>query len=125
LQRPEATGYGVIYFAEHVLHDCGETIKGKTCVISGSGNVALFAAKKLIELEAKVLTLSDSDGTIVEPDGLNMEQWEFIYRLKMEKRKRLSEYKEHSKSAEYHEKARPWGIVKAEIAIRNINLMLF
>ena len=93
LIRPEATGYGDVYFAENMLAKRGETFEGKKCVISGSGNVATYAAEKLIQLGAKVLTLSDRSGTIVVKDGINQDLLETVMNLKNVKRGELSEIK--------------------------------
>jgi glutamate dehydrogenase/leucine dehydrogenase len=89
LIRTEATGYGVVYFMEKMLNFKGESVKGKSAVISGSGNVAQFTAEKLIELGAKVVTLSDSSGMIYDPDGVDEEKLEFVKELKSVKRGRL------------------------------------
>lgn len=91
LVRPEATGYGCVYFAEQMLKQRQMEIAGKRVCVSGSGNVAQFAARKLIELKAKVISLSDSGGTLHCDAGFNLEQWEAIYTLKTEQRGRLAE----------------------------------
>src|SRR3989339_389242 len=101
LIRPEATGYGCVYFASEMLKEEGSSMKGKTCLISGSGNVALFAAEKVIQLGGKVITLSDSSGYIYEKDGINQEKLEFLKTLKFVKRERISEYVKEYKEAEY------------------------
>ncbi|MDZ4838579.1 MAG: NADP-specific glutamate dehydrogenase [Bacteroidota bacterium] len=101
LIRPEATGYGVIYFANEMLQAKGDEFKGKKCIISGSGNVAQYAAQKLIELGAVVLTMSDSDGYIYDEQGINTEKLAYIMKLKNEDRGRISEYVEHYKSATF------------------------
>lgn len=90
--RPEATGYGVVYFAAEMLATQNETFKGKTCLVSGSGNVAQHTAEKIIELGGKVLTLSDSSGYIYDPEGIDKQKLEFVKRLKNIKRGRIREY---------------------------------
>ncbi|OGF27465.1 glutamate dehydrogenase [Candidatus Falkowbacteria bacterium RIFOXYB2_FULL_34_18] len=94
LIRPEATGYGCIYFAEEMLKTRKKSIKGKTCLISGSGNVAFFAAEKIIELGGKVVTFSDSSGYVYDGDGFTKEKLEFVKNLKFVRRGRISEYAE-------------------------------
>ena len=90
LIRPEATGYGTVYFAENMLNHVSNTIKGKTVVISGSGNVAQYAAEKCLQLSAKVISMSDSSGTIYDKDGIDSEKLNFIMNLKNVKRGRIS-----------------------------------
>ncbi|MCT7904256.1 MAG: NADP-specific glutamate dehydrogenase [Candidatus Ornithobacterium hominis] len=116
LIRPEATGYGVIYFVQNMLERIGESIDGKSFVISGSGNVAQFAAEKAIELGGKVLTLSDSSGYIYDENGIDEEKLEFIKQLKNEKRGRIKEYTEQYNDAQYFEDEKPWG-QKCDIAL--------
>ncbi len=116
LIRPEATGYGATYFLQEMLADRGEGIKGKTVLISGSGNVAQFATEKVIELGGKVVTLSDSNGFIYDPAGIDKEKLEYVKWLKNEKRGRIREYAEKFPGVEYYEGKRPWG-VKADIAM--------
>ncbi len=106
LLRPEATGYGLVYFAADMLHTKGDSLKGKTCLVSGSGNVSQFAIEKLLELAAKVITFSDSDGFIYDKDGITYEKLAYLKWLKNEKRGRVSEYAEKYPSAEYHPVAR-------------------
>ena len=108
--RPEATGYGCVYFMNEMLKANGQKIKGKKAVISGSGNVAQFTAEKLIELGVTVLTMSDSSGTIYDADGIDTEKLEFIKDLKNEKRGRISEYKDIYSNAQFLEGERPWKI---------------
>ena len=108
--RPEATGYGTVYFAQSMLETKGETIEGKTVVISGSGNVAQFAAEKVLQLGGKVLTLSDSAGYIYDADGIDFEKLAFIKELKNVKRGRISEYVATYPKATYHEGERPLGV---------------
>jgi glutamate dehydrogenase (NADP+) len=107
--RMEATGYGVVYFAGDMLDRLGDGIDGKRCVISGSGNVALYAAEKARQLGGTVVTLSDSDGTIHDPDGIDEEKLAWVVDLKMNRRGRLKEYAEHF-GAEYLEGQKPWGV---------------
>ncbi len=106
--RKEATGWGCVYFCDDMLKHHGHDIAGKRVAVSGSGNVALYGAQKLINKGAKVVTLSDSGGFIHAPDGLDLEQWEEIRELKEENRGRLSNYE--STGVEYYAKARPWSI---------------
>lgn len=110
LIRPEATGYGTVYFAQNMLETKKESFKGKTVVISGSGNVAQYAAEKAIELGAKVLTLSDSSGYIHDKAGIDTEKLAFVMELKNVKRARISEYVSKYPSATFHAGARPWSI---------------
>ena len=114
LIRPEATGYGVVYFAQEMLATRGETLQGKTVVVSGAGNVAQYTVEKCIEVGAKVVTMSDSDGFIYDPDGIDTEKLAFVMELKNERRGRISEYAEKF-GCEYFEGERPWGI-KCDVA---------
>lgn len=116
LMRPEATGYGNVYFAKNMLSTRGENFKGKTVVVSGSGNVAQYAAEKATEFGGKVITMSDSDGYIYDKEGINEEKLAFIMDIKNVKRGRISEYIDKFPSAIYHEGKRPWG-EKCEIAL--------
>ncbi|WP_298763164.1 NADP-specific glutamate dehydrogenase [uncultured Polaribacter sp.] len=116
LIRPEATGYGTVYFAENMLKTKDDSFEGKTIVISGSGNVAQFAAEKAIELGAKVLTLSDSGGYILDEDGIDTEKLEFVMDLKNNKRGRISAYVSKYPDAKYFKGERPW-FVKCDIAL--------
>jgi glutamate dehydrogenase (NADP+) len=109
LIRPEATGYGNVYFAEQMLKTKGESFDGKTVVISGSGNVAQYACEKATELGAKVLTLSDSSGYIYDPAGIDAEKLAFVMELKNVKRGRIKAYADHF-ACEFHEGARPWSV---------------
>jgi glutamate dehydrogenase/leucine dehydrogenase len=115
LIRPEATGYGCVYFVEEML---GNKLgfRGKTVVISGSGNVAQYAAEKVRQLGGKVVTLSDSDGFIYDKNGINEEKLAWIMELKNEKRGRIKEYLSAFKGAEYHSGKTPWA-VKCDIAL--------
>ncbi len=110
LIRPEATGYGTVYFAQSMLKTQGQSFKGKTVVISGSGNVAQFAAEKAMEFGGKVVTLSDSGGFIYDAEGLNKEKLAYVMELKNVKRGRIKEYADKYPSAIFTEGARPWGI---------------
>ena len=114
--RKEATGYGCVYFCEHVLKQHGELLEGKSVCLSGSGNVALYAAEKLLYKKAKVLTLSDSDGFAHIGDGMTEEQLEFVKDLKENRRGRISEFADKYDGVEFHPGARPWG-VKCDIAM--------
>ena len=116
LIRPEATGYGNVYFAEKMLETKGDSFKGKNVVISGSGNVAQYAAEKVIQLGGKVLTLSDSGGYIYDSKGIDKDKLAFVMQLKNEKRGRISEYLDKYPDAEYHEGKTPWD-VKCEVAL--------
>ena len=109
LIRPEATGYGLIYFADAMLKTAGDTFAGKTCVVSGSGNVAQFAVQKLQQLGAKVVTLSDSNGYVYDPDGIDEEKLAYVMELKNVKRGRISEYATKYPTAKYVPDAKPWG----------------
>lgn len=115
LIRPEATGYGAVYFAREMLKTRKDSIEGKTVVISGSGNVAQFAAEKVIELGGKVVTLSDSNGSIYDPEGINREKLDYVMELKNVHRGRIREYAEKF-NVQYFEKERPWK-VKCDIAL--------
>ena len=109
LIRPEATGYGCVYFAEEMLNTKDESFKGKTVAISGSGNVAQYAAEKVNDLGGKVVTLSDSSGTVYDKDGINAEKLAFVMDLKNVKRGRIKEYADKF-NTEFHEGERPWKI---------------
>lgn len=109
LIRPEATGYGTVYFAEEMLKTRGESFEGKVCTVSGSGNVAQYTVEKLNELGAKVVTLSDSTGAIHDPEGVTPEKLAWVIELKNVKRGRISAYAEEFK-CEYHEGRTPWFI---------------
>ena len=110
LLRTEATGYGVCYFAQEMLATRGESFEGKTVVVSGAGNVAQYAAKKAMALGAKVVTLSDSDGFIYDPDGLDEEKHKFVLELKNIRRGRIKEYVTKYPNAQYFPGERPWRI---------------
>lgn len=115
LIRPEATGYGQVYFAEEMLNARGDSMKGKICTVSGSGNVAQFATQKATMLGAKVVTLSDSAGFIYDPNGIDEEKLAYVMQLKNVKRGRIKEYAEKY-GCEYYEGKRPWGI-KCDVAL--------
>ncbi|MBI5355432.1 MAG: NADP-specific glutamate dehydrogenase [Candidatus Aenigmarchaeota archaeon] len=115
LIRPEATGYGCVYFCTEMLKTKGDSFKGKTVSISGSGNVAQYAAEKAIQLGAKVITLSDSDGTIHVPSGLTKQNWDFVMELKNVKRGRIEECTD-AFDCEFHKNEKPWKF-DADIAL--------
>jgi glutamate dehydrogenase (NADP+) len=114
LIRPEATGYGCVYFVQEMLKTRGETFKGKVCVVSGSGNVAQYTAQKLISLGAKVVTMSDSDGFIHDESGIDAKELQCIFELKNTRRGRIKECVSDFK-CKYYEKKNPWSI-KCDIA---------
>ena len=114
--RPEATGYGTCYFAAAMLATKGDSYEGKTVTISGSGNVAQFAAQKVLQLGGKVLTLSDSNGFIYDPDGIDAEKLAYVMQLKNVFRGRIKEYVQQYPTAQYFEGQRPWSI-KCDIAM--------
>jgi len=109
LIRPEATGYGCVYFAQEMMKLSGKNMKGKICTVSGSGNVAQYTVEKLNELGAKVVTLSDSSGTIYDPDGIDSEKLAYVMELKNVKRGRIKEYAEKY-GITYEAGKRPWHI---------------
>lgn len=109
LIRPEATGYGLVYFTKEMLATKGETLKGKNCILSGSGNVAQYAAYKLMQYGAKVVTLSDSDGFVYDKEGLDLEKWNYVMDLKNKKRGRILEFAEKFK-LEFYQGQRPWEV---------------
>jgi glutamate dehydrogenase (NADP+) len=110
LIRPEATGYGCVYFAKEMLNTKAQDFKGKTCVVSGSGNVAQYTVEKLNELGAKVLTLSDSSGFIYDKEGINAEKLAWVMEIKNVQRGRISDYLKKYPTAEFHEGKRPWSV---------------
>ena len=116
LIRPEATGYGAVYFAEEMLKTKGQSFEGKKVAVSGSGNVAQYATEKVNQLGGKVITLSDSSGFIVDEEGISGEKWEFVMELKNIRRGRIKEYAEKFKSATYHEGIGVWK-VKCDVAL--------
>lgn len=109
LIRPEATGYGCVYFVEEMLKTRGMELKGKRCLVSGSGNVAQYTAEKLIQMGAKVLTLSDSSGFIYDKDGISEEKLNWIMELKNSRRGRIEEYTKKF-GGEYHAGKKPWAV---------------
>ncbi|MEE4000125.1 NADP-specific glutamate dehydrogenase [Tenacibaculum sp. FZY0031] len=116
LIRPEATGYGDVYFAENMLKTKGDSFEGKTVVVSGSGNVAQYATEKATQLGAKVVTLSDSSGYIYDEEGIDAEKLAFVQELKNVKRGRIHEYVEKYPSAKFFKGERPWG-TKCDVAL--------
>jgi len=114
LVRTEATGYGAVYFMKNMLAVRGDSVDGKTAVVSGSGNVATYCIEKLTQLGAKVVTASDSGGFIHDPNGIDAEKLQWIKDLKEQRRGRISEYAEHF-GVQYHEGKRPWS-VKCDLA---------
>ncbi|PKO15987.1 NADP-specific glutamate dehydrogenase [candidate division BRC1 bacterium HGW-BRC1-1] len=110
LIRPEATGYGLTYFTEEMLATRGESIEGKTCTVSGSGNVAQYTVERVNEFGGKCITLSDSGGTILDRDGIDAEKLAYVMELKNERRGRIAEYAAQFPGSEYFEGKRPWGI---------------
>jgi len=115
LIRTEATGYGCVYFAEEMLKTRGDSIEGKVCTVSGSGNVAQYTVEKLIQLGAKPVTLSDSNGYIYDPDGIDEEKLEFVKELKNVRRGRIREYAKEFDCEYFEAGRRPWE-VKCDIA---------
>ncbi|MHC5053954.1 MAG: NADP-specific glutamate dehydrogenase [Planctomycetota bacterium] len=115
LIRPEATGYGATYFAQEMLATRGDSLKGKTVTVSGSGNVAQYTVEKVNELGGKVVTLSDSNGSVYDKDGVDAEKLAWVMDLKNVRRGRIKEYAEKFSGAEYREGKRPWD-VKCDVA---------
>lgn len=107
--RTEATGYGLVYFMKEMLAQIDEKLEGKTCVVSGSGNVAQFAVDKLLQMGAKVVSISDSDGTIYDKEGINQEKLDWIKKLKNERKGRIKEYVDEY-DAKYMKGKTPWSI---------------
>jgi glutamate dehydrogenase (NADP+) len=101
LIRPEATGYGCVYFAQEMLKTRKDTLEGKTCLVSGSGNVSQYTIEKLLDLGAKVIAISDSNGIIHDPEGINREKLAWVLELKNVRRGRIKEYADHFKTAKY------------------------
>lgn len=110
LIRPEATGYGAVYFAQEMLGTRDDSLANKICTVSGSGNVAQYTVEKLLELGGKAVSLSDSGGTIHDPDGIDAEKLAFVMELKNIRRGRIQEYTERYSTAEYRPGERPWSI---------------
>ncbi|HZO16336.1 MAG TPA: glutamate dehydrogenase, partial [Polyangiaceae bacterium] len=115
LIRPEATGYGSVYFAQEMLSTRGRELRGTVATVSGSGNVAQFTAEKLLELGAKVVTVSDSGGTVVDEDGIDQEKLAYVKDLKNVRRGRIREYLTKYPRAKFIEGKRPWS-VKCDLA---------
>ena len=113
LVRTQATGYGLLYFTEAMLKKNGHDLKGKTCAISGAGNVAIYAAEKAYQLGAKPVTMSDSTGWVYDPEGIDLDA---VKEIKEVNRARLSEYKKYRPNAEYHEGKGVWS-VKCDVAL--------
>ena len=116
LIRPEATGYGTVYFAAEMLKTKGDDFSGKVVSISGSGNVAQFACEKATQLGAKVVTMSDSKGFIYDPSGIDEEKLAWIMDLKNNRRGRIKEYADHFDGVTFHENEKPWS-VKVDVAL--------
>ncbi len=116
LIRPEATGYGLVYFVDEMLKNKGETFKGKVCTVSGIGNVGQYTIEKINELGGKVVTMADSTGFVYDKDGITPEKLEWVKDLIQVKRGRIKEYVKQYKGAEYFEGKKPW-IVKCDIAL--------
>ncbi|TWU21889.1 NADP-specific glutamate dehydrogenase [Bythopirellula polymerisocia] len=114
--RTEATGWGCVYFLERMLQNVDEELVGKRVAVSGSGNVALYAAEKAIEKGAKVISLSDSNGTVEIDSGLDRQQLEFVKELKEKRRGRISEFANEYKGVKFHKGVSPWGL-KCDIAL--------
>ncbi len=117
LIRPQATGYGNVYFASEMLATRGMSFEGKTVLVSGSGNVAQYAIEKAFQLGAKVISASDSNGSIIDEEGFTAEKIAFLKELKNVRRGRIKEYADAFPSAKYYEGKRPWGLAKCDIAL--------
>ena len=117
LIRPEATGFGCVYFASEMLATRGKDFAGRKVLVSGSGNVAQYACKKATQLGAKVLSLSDSNGTILDMDGIDDEKFAFVQELKNVRRGRISEYAKAFPKAQYFEGKRPWQLTGCDVAL--------
>lgn len=115
LVRPEATGYGCVYFAEEMLKTRGLSFEGLTVALSGSGNVSQYAIEKVNQMGGRVITASDSSGFILDPEGIRGDRWEFLMHLKNVKRGRIKEYADQF-HCQFHEGQRPWG-ARAEVAL--------
>ena len=115
--RPEATGYGCVYFAQEMLKTRNMDMAGKKVLISGSGNVAQYAAQKAFMLGAKVLSLSDSNGSVIDPDGIDEEKFAYVQELKNVRRGRIAEYVQKFPRATYYENRRPWQLTACDIAL--------
>ncbi|MFB0917305.1 MAG: NADP-specific glutamate dehydrogenase, partial [Collinsella sp.] len=117
LARTEATGYGLAYFVDEYLKSRGDSFEGKNVVVHGSGNVAIYAVQKVSQLGGKVLSLSDSNGTIIDEDGIDAEKLAFVQELKNVRRGRIAEYVKQYPTAKYYEGKRPWTLAKCDIAM--------
>jgi glutamate dehydrogenase (NADP+) len=117
LVRPQATGYGAVYFAQEMLKTRGESVEGKRVAVSGSGNVAQYAAQKVSQLGGTVISLSDSNGSIIDEDGISGEKWQYILELKNIRRGRIREYADKFKGAKYYDGKRPWTLAKVDVAL--------
>ena len=117
LIRPEATGYGSTYFAEEMLKTRGAGFDGKSVLVSGSGNVAQYSVEKVNQLGGKAISLSDSAGTMIDPDGIDAEKLQYVMELKNVRRGRIKEYADKYPTAKYYEGKRPWGLAQAEVAL--------
>jgi glutamate dehydrogenase (NADP+) len=116
LIRTEATGYGVVYYLENMLRHVGNSLEGKTAVVSGSGNVATHAVEKILHLGGKPVTLSDSGGFVHDPEGFTQGKLDWVKELKTVRRGRISEYADEYRGATYHADERPWG-VECDVAV--------
>jgi glutamate dehydrogenase (NADP+) len=110
LIRPEATGYGAVYFAQNMLDSRGDTMEGKVCAVSGSGNVAQYTVEKVNQLGGKCVSMSDSNGTIYDPAGICAEKLAYVMELKNLRRGRIRDYADKFSGVEYREGERPWNI---------------
>jgi glutamate dehydrogenase (NADP+) len=117
LIRPEATGYGNVYFAQEMLKTRGLSFEGRRVAVSGSGNVAQYSVEKVNQLGGKVVTLSDSNGSIVDEEGINEDKWRYLMELKNLRRGRIREYADRFKKARYVEGERPWRLTGVDIAL--------
>jgi glutamate dehydrogenase (NADP+) len=117
LIRPEATGYGNVYFAQEMLKTRGLAFEGRRVAVSGSGNVAQYSVQKVNQLGGKVVTLSDSNGSIVDEEGINEEKWRYIMELKNLRRGRIREYADKFKKARYVDGERPWRLTRVDVAL--------
>jgi glutamate dehydrogenase (NADP+) len=117
LIRPEATGYGAVYYLEEMMHDNNTAMKDKVILVSGSGNVAQYACEKITQLGAKCMTLSDSDGTVVEPAGFTAAQLAIMMDIKNVKRGRCADYTKESTTAKYFEGKRPWEVYEGHVDV--------
>lgn len=117
LIRPEATGYGCTYFADEMLKTRGEGFKGRRVLVSGAGNVAQYTVEKVNQLGGKVISLSDSNGSIIDEDGITDEKLQYVLELKNIRRGRIREYANKFPKAKYYDGKRPWGLAQAEVAL--------